>query len=565
MSDEQRPNALRSALRWGAVLAIAGAFSYGGVRVFDGWRANAARRVFVQDWAQFEGCMFGATALEDTALPDAALALAKGTGDALWPHSCARALTRVANAATAIAFENSAETPLKSAATAMESALGEAVFWSNHVQAHRVEPPAWVHAFVRLRTEVRAWAQRNHAALATPIVPANRRVPRAINEPEDPPPPEPVAGGAEADVVAAITTPTQLAWIFRDRRSRYARCAMGWSSGAAPSPVRCGAMNLGERGDPRDLGFAASDGASMIVASERPPSDLRRLLTIDGFEPALEIAGASHASRDFVITNQVAWGVHRARFSLALRRTGGEIALPADADALYTDRALGISSGRALYGWLRVARGGRGVFRWFDASNGQSGQLPLQGDWSSYERTLDRCVRGAETLWLARDSRGAAQVFASQQGAVRELARLATGVGRELQFACSATRWALVAKEPTRIRVRVFNDAQELPSIDAAVSGASDALFAGESLWVADGGGADGALRVRVLPGDRTLLARRSYPVLPAPRGVRLLGDGSRVLILARAEQTHAFVAPAEGAELAAAVLATVEPAPPAR
>jgi hypothetical protein len=565
MSDDERPSTARTALRWGLVLAIAGAVSYGGVRGLESYRANAARRVFAADWAQFEGCLFGPTTIDDGALPDAALALAKGTGDAMWPHSCSRALTRVANAATALAFESAGDLPLKSAATAMESALGEAVFWTTHVQAHRPRPASWVTAFARLRREVRAWSIRSNVVLPSPVTPPNRRVPRPVTEQDDPPPPEPVAGGAEADVVASVSTPTQLAWIFRDRRSRYARCVMPWRSGAA-APIQCGAMTLGERGDPRDLGLAPSDGESMIVASQRPPSDLRALLTVDGFEQRLEIAGTSRADRDFVVAEGVAWGVHRARFSLALRRSGGaEMALPRDADTLWSDRAMGLSGSRAVLAWLRVARGGRGALRWLEAGGSASATLPLSGDWSSYDRSLERCVSGTRTVWLARDGHEGGAVFAMRDGALRELARLATGLRREHSLACAGDRWALVERGDARIRVRVFEGATEQAPIEAAVVGAADVLFTGQGAWVADAGGDAGALRVRSLPGTRALLARRSYPLLPSPRGVKLLGDAERVLVLARAEQTHAFVASAAAESLSAAVLASVEARPAQR
>jgi hypothetical protein len=46
---------------------------------------------------------------------------------------------------------------------------------------------------------------------------------------------------------------------------------------------------------------------------------------------------------------------------------------------------------------------------------------------------------------------------------------------------------------------------------------------------------------------------------------VKLLGDAERVLVLARAEQTHAFVASAAADSLAAAVLASVEARPAQR
>ncbi|MFO0556420.1 MAG: hypothetical protein U0269_00230 [Polyangiales bacterium] len=566
MSDDARPSFVRTALRWTAVLAVAGGLSYAGVRGTDSYRANAARRVFVADWSQFEGCLFGPSTVEDRALGETALALAKGTGDPMWPHSCSRPLTRVANAASALASESPSAAPLSQASNAMESALGEAVFWTNHVQAHRPGPPTWIAAFVRLRSEVRAWSERTHAPLPSPVAPRIRRIPRPTSEPDDPPPPEPVAGGAEADVVTSVATPTQLAWVFRDRRSLYARCVMPWRTGANASPIQCGAMTLGDRGDPRDLGLIASDGDAMLVASQRPPSDLRSVLALDSFETQLEIAGTSRADRDFIASRGAVWGVHRARFSLTLRRSGGsEIALPSDADTLWTDRAMGLSDAGPVLAWLRVARGGRGSLRWLDVSANRGGSLALEGDLSSYDRSIERCVDGANTLWLVRDGRDGGAVFAWREGALRPLARLATGVRREHSFACSEGRWALIERGAERIRVRVFEGAAEQAAIEASTQGASDVLFVGQGAWVADAGGTDRALRVRLLPEGRALFARRSYPVLPSPRGVRLLGDRSRVLVLARAEQTHAFVASAGAESLAAAELATVEPRPPQR
>jgi hypothetical protein len=522
--------------------------------------------VFVSDWSQFEGCLFGPSPVEDRALGEAALALAKGTGDPMWPHSCSRPLTRVANAASALASETPAAAALSQASNAMESALGEAVFWSNHVQAHRPGPPTWIASFVRLRNEVRAWSAREQAPLPAPVAPRNPRIPRPASEPDDPPPPEPVAGGAEADVVTSVATPTQLAWVFRDRRSRYARCVVRWSAGATPSPIRCGAMTLGDRGDPRDLGLIASDGDAMLVASQRPPSDLRSVLALDSFETQLEIAGTSRADRDFVVSRGAAWGVHRARFSLTLRRSGGgEIALPGDADTLWTDRALGLSEGGPVLAWLRVARGGRGSLRWLNVSTNRSASITLEGDLSSYDRSIERCVDGTNTLWLVRDGREGAAVFAWREGAMRPVARLATGVRREHSFSCSDGRWALIERGADRIRVRVFEGAAEQQAIEASTQGASDVLFVGQGAWVADAGGADRALRVRLLPEGRALFVRRSYPVLPSPRGLRLLGDRSRVLVLARAEQTHAFVASSAAESLVAAELATVEPLPAQR
>jgi hypothetical protein len=561
MSDEARPSIVRTSLRWTVVLAVASALSYASVRGIDRYRANAAWRVLLSDWSQFEGCLFGPIPVEDRALDATALALAKGTGDPLWPHSCSRPLTRVAHAAAALAALHPSAEALSQASNAMESALGEAVFWSRHVQAHRAEPPTWIAAFVRLRREVRAWSEQMHTPMPLPVAPRIRRIAKAPGEPDDPPPPEPLAGGAEADVVTSIATPTQLAWVFRDRRSRYTRCVMPWRAGAPASPIQCTAIVLGDRGDPRDLGLIASDRDAMLVVSQRSPSDGRSVLTLDTFDTQLEVAGPSWADRDFVVSHGVAWGVHRTRFSLALRTSrGSELALPSDANALWTDRAMGLSDRGPVLAWLHVAHGGRGSLRWLDASTHRLGSVALQGDLSSYDRSIERCIDGVSTLWLVRDGRGGAAVFAWQQGVLRPLARIETGVGREHTFACGEGRWAMIERRIDRMHVRVFEGAVEQRAIEASTQGPSDVLFVGAGAWVADAGGTDRALRVRFVPEGRELYARRSYPMLSAPRGIRLLGDRSRVLILARAEQTHAFVASSHANELVAAELATVEP-----
>ncbi|MBL8682613.1 MAG: hypothetical protein JNK05_25820 [Myxococcales bacterium] len=561
--DDERPSVAKSAGRWAVVIAVAAGLSYGGVRAMDHRRATAAKRVFALDWSRFEGCLLGGATIEDRAIDDAMLALAKGRGDEAWPHACSRPLTRLATAAQALAAESPADRTLEHESTAMESALGEGVFWTRHVQAHRVERPEWAAAFVRLRREVRAWASRNAVALPSPEAPRNPRVARPASEPDDPPPPEPLSGGAEADVVDAIATPTQLSWIFRDRRSRYARCVLPWRDGAEPQPVACSAMTLGPNGDPRDLGFVASDADPMLVVSQRPPSDLRAVLDGQLLESRLEIAGTSRADRDFAAANGQVWGVHRARFSLTLRRSGGvELELPRDADTLWTDRALGhIASDGARVGlvWLRVARGGRAVVRSYAVEARAAGTLALAGDWSSYGRTLERCTSAASTLWLARDGRGAGHVFAWADGQLRLRASLAQGVSRESRFLCDGSRWALVERATDRVRARVFDDATERPAIDAPATAPFDVALAGGALWVADGGGESGALRVRSLPGTTALLARRTYPVLTAPRGVRVVAAGSRVAVLARAEQTHVFVARAGATELVAAALARTQ------
>lgn len=529
----------------------------------DHRRATAAKRVFALDWSRFEGCLLGGATIEDGALPDAMVALAKGRGDEAWPHTCSRPLTRLATAAQALALENPADRTLERECTGMESALGEAVFWTRHVQAHRVEAPEWVASFVRLRREIRGWASRSGVVLPSPEAPSNRRIARPVTEPDDPPPPEPLSGGAEADVVDAIATPTQLSWIFRDRRSRYTRCILPWRTGAQPSPIACASMTLGPNGDPRDLGLVASDADPMLVVSQRPPSDLRTVLDGQLLEPRLEIAGTSRADRDFAVADGHAWGVHRARFTLTLRRTGGvELALPSDADTLWSDRALGLVAGESSHvalAWLRVARGGRAVLRGYAAEARGASTISLAGDWSSYDRSLERCTSGASTLWLARDGHGAAHVFAWSDGQLRPRAVIAQGIARETRFLCDGSRWALVDRAPDRVRARIFEGATERQAIDAPATAPFDFALAGGALWVADGGGESGALRVRSLPGALTLLTRRTYPVLSAPRGVRLLASGERVIVLARAEQTHVFVARAGASELVAAVLARAQ------
>ena len=563
VSDEanEQPSAIKGALRWAAVLGLAGAVSYAGVRLMDHRRASAAQRVFALDWSRFEGCLLGGATVPDQGLPDALLALAKGTGDEAWPHTCSRPLTRIATAAHALALEGGQEQSLERSATAMESALGEAVFWTRHVQAHRVRSPEWVASFVTLRREVRAWTGRAGVVLPSPEAPRNGRVPRPASEPDDPPPPEPLEGGAEADVVDAIATPTQLSWLFRDRRSRYARCVFPWAEGAQATRIACGAMTLGASGDPRDLGFVASDADPMIVVSQRPPSDLRAVIDGDSFETRLEIAGTSRADRDFVVAAGQVWGVHRARFSLALRRSGGlERPLPRDADTLWTDRAMGHVSGdltkRAALVWLNVRRGGSGTIRGLDVETMTASSRALRGDWSSYDRSLERCTSGLRTLWLARDGHGGAHVFEWTSAGLAALASIATGVAREHRFFCDATRWALIERGASALRVRSWDGATEQRPLEVPFAGPVDAALAGGSLWVADGGAESGALRVRAFPGTTTLLARRTYPVLTAPRGIRIVASGARVLVLARAEQTHAFIARAGASELIAATLA---------
>lgn len=563
-NDERRPSFARVALRWLAVIVIAGVVSYASVRGMDRYRADAARRVFAADWARFEGCLFGRPSIDDAALPDAALALARGTGDPAWPHTCSRPLTRVATAAAALAAEQSSEEPLKRAATAMESALGEAVFWTGHVQARRIRPATWIAAFITLRREVRAWATRTSLTLPSPELPAHPRVPRPANEPEDPPPPEPLLGGDEADVVDAIATPTTFAWIFRDRRSRYTRCSMPWRDPARPEAIRCEPMMLGPDGDPRDLGLIVSDDAPWIVASRRSPSDVRAVLAFDSLERRLDVAGMSRSDRDFVAANGEVWGVHRARFSLAVRRSGDvERALPSDADTLWNDRAMGLvraDVARPVLVWLRVQRGGRAALRSIDLSSMRANTLALRGDWSSYDRSLEQCTSGPWTLWLARDGHGGAHVFDWGDGLLRLMASLEAGITAAQRFRCDHRRWALIERGETRVRARLFDGARELPAVDLDVAPPFDVALADGGLVVADAGGPQGALRVRMTGEGRSLVPRRTYPVLASPRGVRVIADSGRVLVLARAARTHAFIV-SSGSELEAASLAQAAPA----
>jgi hypothetical protein len=548
MKDDERPQSwTQAAVRWAIVIGIASGVSYAAVRGTDRARARAAARVLARDWSEFEGCLFGADRVGDERLAERALALAKGSGDALWPHGCARTLARISRAAAALAEDDARNAALRHAADRMESSLGEAVFWTRHVQAHRERPANWTAEFVALRREITAWGTRAGTALSAPDARAARRVARPANEPDPPPPPEPVLGGAEADVVTSASNGLGFDWVFRDRRSRYTRCGLRWIEGEHPASVRCARLALGSQGDPRDLAFIASDREAMLVASQRPPSDLRVVLTAEALESRLQVAGMSRAERDFIGIGGVVWGIHRGRFSLAIRADQGRVErdLPRDADTFWNDRALGAIDGRPTLAWLRVDRRGRASLRALDLQSGSTTAQPLGDLWRSDARGLSRCIHDGRTVWFAQNGLGHIEAFEGRATGLSRIAAIDVDGAARATPTCTSGAWGLIDHGTEGGRATLMRSEQSPARIPLGAAGAWDAALSRDGIWIADGGGSGGALRVRSLGFDgrvtRTLTPPVTFPPLSAPRSVRLSIDGGRVLVLARAEQTHAF------------------------
>ncbi|MDP3276437.1 MAG: hypothetical protein Q8Q09_14660 [Deltaproteobacteria bacterium] len=559
-----RPQGLKTALRWGATLAIAGGLSYGGVRVTERWRAQASARVLMTDWAAFEGCVMAGASVPDAELVPRATALARGTGDPLWPHSCARALTRLATASAAIATENPSAAPLKDAASAMESALGEAVFWTRALQARRVTPGSWLTAFSTLRREVRAWAQRSQLVVPapTPFVPA--RLPRLETDVELPPPPEALAGGDEADILDAIFTETHAAWILRDRRSRYSRCVLPFE--ATPSSVSCAPLTLGPLGDTRDLAWIASDHTPYLVGATRPPSDVRVVMDGLQFGTRITVRGMSEGHRDFIARRDHVIGIDRTRFGLTVRHSVGafELPLPRDADVTSSDRALGLNGDPFIYTWIHPHRAQATSLHWLEVGSTRGGNLRLPGRWDSFDRKLSRCIRNGHTWWLADDGVGHTTVLESHGAGIAPVTTLALSVSA-VTVRCSEGALSLFRAENSQLIETQCTASTCSTEAPLPIAEPWDADRGDTHRWVVDAGGPEGSLRVRTrnaatVANIRTIETR---PAMAAPRGLRVLVRGERAVVLSRADRLHVLLGSTGAASLTPAALATDAVAPP--
>lgn len=355
VEPEQRSSRLAALGRWGLAIGLATVGTYFVRNAIIRARARSATRLVVTDFARFQGCILQMPTPTDSEAPARVMALAQGTGDDAWPHSCATALTRLEHTADDMHGDDPFADPLAAAIRHAENGLGEAVFWTEHVRRGHPSAPEWLESYFTLRRAVESFARGHGQSLPPAEAPRHVRTPRAADA--TPPPPTPVAlpFGTSADLLDVTATPESFAIAMRDERSRTGFCR--WALTPADAPIECAHVDLPQIADPRYAAFVTSERGPHVALWQRAPQSTRALVDAAAARIVMTVAGDADAARDYYVGATAAVATQLdPRGSALLVDNDGTIQrhpLPASVDVLASDRALlGDAHGGGVLAWI---------------------------------------------------------------------------------------------------------------------------------------------------------------------------------------------------------------------
>lgn len=561
-----RTSLFASIARWLVAIALAVVGTFFARRYIIRLRAHAATRLVIADFARFQGCLLGDPLPTDALAPLRVRALALGSGDETWPHTCASALTRLEHTADDMHGDEPGADALAAAVRRAENGLGEAVFWVGHEQEGHPSDPTWLGTYVELRHAVAGFVRDHGASLSPPEYPRHPRRPR----PTDlaPPAPRPVSlpGGSNADLIDATAAGDAFAIVMRDGRSRSAICQ--WPVAPADAPITCRQFTLPNIADARYAGFVPSDRAPHMAVWGRAPYSLRGLVDASGQRIVLVAAGDPDASRDyFVGPHALAVQVDRNGPALLVDGPGAtrHLALPPGADVLTAERALlGGTDGTtgALETWLDARRHAMTTLTdvVFNGSF-NPGPVTTIARWPAPrmhgpDRMVLPCTVPGGPRYLAVGDHAGGTLFVVTHGAVLAPGpEILLGFDPPPRIACDLRGVTLATTgSPT-----IFAHCDRLRCTlqrDVPIA-AGFAMARADGLLVLADGDAAGALRVRTVDTVSRAVRTCNVPApVPAARAVRLAARDRVVALFVADRETYALRSLDAGATFVPAVVA---------
>jgi hypothetical protein len=517
------------------------------------------------DFARYQGCLLGVPLPSDAEAPARVLALAQGTGDPAWPHTCAHALTRLEHTTDDMHGDDAESDALATSIRRAQNGLGEAVFWNAHVQDGHAAAPTWLASYAELRAAVERFARAHGASLLPPEAPRRPRIPRAADA--VPPPPRPVAltGGTGADLVDATATPTMFSLVMRDERSREAICR--WPLTPADAPIECARFTLSNAADPRYAAFVPSERGPYLAVWGRAPESVRDLVDADAQRVVMSAAGDPDATRDFFVGISHATALQIDREGPALLvETGGRVervTMPRALDVLTADRALlGDVRGGGLETWLDVRSHATTTLYALalDENFHVRGAPVVSARWAAPrmhgpDRRIVPCsVPGGARYLAAGDRAGGVLFVADESHRLQRGPEISIAFDPPPRIACDA-QGITFASEGTPVRFAHCDVRACVVREDIPISSTYAMTRTHGALVLADIG-PDSTLRVRIV--DVSTGAVRASPLgsdPPTARDVRLASRDADIALFVTDHETFAYRSTDGGATFRPAVV----------
>ncbi len=542
----------KTLLRWAIVIVVGVGGAYLVRRAVVSLHAGAARRLVLIDYARLEGCLYGGAAVPRAVAPNHMRLLAIGDGDPLWPHSCSPALTRLVHESEALTAEDPRAASLARAAGHADSALGEAVFWNEHLREGRREPARWANAFSTLRDEIVSYARASGATVPPPEL---RRSPRRPGREVDAArivPPRPLDGGDEADIVDAIASTTEFAVLMRDRRSNYGLCRI--PMGSADPTATCSPLIVPPIADPRDVGFVPSERMPHLAMWARAPVSTRGILDVDTLGIQLLVGGNPDGQRDVwagaesVLALQIA--PERVELLAAVGEVPRHIRLPRALDVVVTERALLGTPRGGMLTWIDARARSRATLRALPVGLVGPARPTDRVAWTwvaphmtGITRRLLPCAAAGDGGYVAAADDTRMQLFATHDGVnLERLGAIDRGATHNVRLACGNGSVAVAWPTPGGLDVYSCGVGGCLGPTGVVVQGAAEIARTADGWLVADAGGADGALRVRAVGASSPTTAPEFSDSPARARSVRLLAHGADVAAIVAAERTFVYL-----------------------